>query len=187
MTRKFMQIKEGYMSRLGVLGLLFVGLSVPPAVADHWIAVGSFKNRDAAEKGLLQATAKTSESLSVVASESSAGIYYRVSAGPYATLVDAKRALPDVLDAGLSGAWIWQLKSFASVANAERSEPIRARLSSALADIDGLDFPELDETVLPRRSRAVSSMRTNSSPTEVQDAPQEAPPGYQLHRLRRNN
>ena len=187
MVRKLMQIKGRLMSRLGVLGLLFAGLSVPSAVADHWIAVGSFKNRDAAEKGLLQARAKTSESLSVVASESTAGINYRVSAGPYVTLGDAKRALPDVLDAGLSGAWIWQIKTFASVANAERSEPTRARLSSALADIDGVDFSELDETVLPRRSRAVSSMRTNSLPTEVQDAPEQAPPGYQLHRLRRNN
>ena len=187
MARKFMQIKGRLMSRLGLLALLFSALSVQTAVADHWIAVGSFKNRDAAEKALLQATAKTAEPLSVVASESSTGINYRVSVGPYATLGDAKRALPDVLDAGLSGAWIWQLKSFASVANAGRSEPTRESLSSALADIDGLDFPELDETVLPRRSRAVSPVRTNSLPTEVQDAPEQAPPGYQLHRLRRNN
>ena len=101
------------MSRIIALGwvLVFASHSV---MADHWISVGSFKNRDMAEKGLLQAQAKTSEPLSVVASSSNAGINYRVSAGPYATRADAKRVLPLLSGAGLSGAWIWQLKQFAS-------------------------------------------------------------------------
>ena len=45
------------MSRIIALGwvLVFASHSV---MADHWISVGSFKNRDMAEKGLLQAKQK---------------------------------------------------------------------------------------------------------------------------------
>ena len=175
------------MSRLSMLGLLFSALSVQTVFADHWISVGSYKNRDAAEKGLLQARTKTSQPLSVVASEHSTGINYRVSAGPYATLGDAKKALPEVLDSGRSDAWIWQLKSFASVPNSGAQPLRRTELSSALADIDRLNFPAMDATLLPQRSSAIGSMGTSLSSAEVEDTSQQAPPGYQLHRLLRDN
>ena len=113
------------MSRLGILGLLFVAVFAQPALADHWIAVGSFKDRDTAEKGLLQARAKTPEMLSVVASESASGINYRVSAGPYATVAEARQVLPSLREAGLSGAWIWQLERFANDPIAPLKFPLR--------------------------------------------------------------
>jgi hypothetical protein len=38
-----------------------------------------------------------------------------------------------------------------------------------------------------RESRALESMGSGSAQSDVQDAPQQAPPGYQLNRLRRDN
>jgi hypothetical protein len=175
------------MLRSGIFGLLFLVGYVQPALADHWIAVASFKNRDTAEKGLLQTRTKTSEVLAVVATPSASGINYRVSAGPYATLGEAKRALPRLHEAGLSGAWIWKLERFANDASEVRQPPTQTRLSSAFADIDDLDFVDLDRVALMRESRALESMGSGSAQSDVQDAPQQAPPGYQLNRLRRDN
>lgn len=175
------------MLRLGVVGLLLVAAYAQPALADYWIAVGSFKNRDTAEKGLLQARAKTSETLSVVASESSSGINYRVAAGPYGTLGEAKQVLPRLQEAGLSGAWIWQLKRFASVPNGVQIPLTQTRLSVALADIEPMDFAEVDEAAELRESRNVDSQGTKSGQISIEDVPQQAPPGYKLHRLRRDN
>ena len=76
------------MARIIAFGWIVIFAS-HSALADHWISVGSFKNRDMAEN-LLQAQAKTTEPLSVVASSNNAGINYRVSAGPYATRAAAK-------------------------------------------------------------------------------------------------
>lgn len=179
--------KRGLMLRSGIFGLLFLVVYAQPALADHWIAVGSFNNRDTAEKGLLQTRAKTSEALTVVASPSASGINYRVSAGPYATLGEAKRALPRLQGAGLSGAWIWKLERFASDASEVRQAPTQTRLSSAFAEIDDLDFVDLDQVALMREARALESRGSGSAQSDVQDAPQQAPPGYQLNRLRRNN
>ena len=174
------------MSRITAIGLVLL-LGSHSAAADHWISVGSFKNRDMAEKGLLQAQAKTSEPLSVVASESNAGINYRVSAGPYVTAADAKRVRPVLLRAGLSGAWIWQLKQFASASPSPGAKS-RQEVGSGLnmADLDLLNFPELDEAVIARDARAAQSMRVERAKPVADDIPEQAPPGYQLHRLRRN-
>ena len=175
------------MSRLGVFGLLLVAVSAQPTFADHWIAVGSFKDRGSAEKGLLQARAKTSEMLSVVASESASGINYRVSAGPYATVGEARQVLPRLRQAGLSGAWIWQLKRFASDSTAAPQVPSRGGLSAALADIERMDFAGLDDVAVLRESRNADSEGTQSGQISIEDVPQQAPPGYKLHRLRRDN
>ena len=174
------------MSRIIALGwvLVFASHSV---MADHWISVGSFKNRDMAEKGLLQAQTKTSEPLSVVASSSNAGINYRVSAGPYATRADAKRVLPLLSGAGLSGAWIWQLKQFASSqdSNVMRSQTDMST-SNSMMNLDLLNLPELDDAVLAREARAAESMRAEVKQPVAEELAEQAPPGYQLHRLRRD-
>lgn len=175
------------MSRLGILGLLFVAVYAQPTLADHWIAVGSFKDRDTAEKGLLQARAKTPEMLSVVASESAFGINYRVSAGPYATVAEARQVLPSLRQAGLSGAWIWQLERFANDPTASPQVPSQSRLSAALADMERMDFVGLDDVAVLRELRNADSEDTKSGQIGMDDVPQQAPPGYKLHRLRRDN
>ena len=175
------------MSRLGVLGLLLVAVYAQPTLADHWIAVGSFKNRDTAEKGLLQARAKTSEMLSVVASESASGINYRVSAGPYTTVDEAKQVLPRLRQTGLSGAWIWQLKRFANNPTAAPQVRSQSGMSAALANIEPMVFAELDDVAVLRESRNVDAQGTKSGQISIDDVPQQAPPGYKLHRLRRDN
>ena len=173
------------MSRMITLGLMLV-FGSQAALADHWISVGSFKNRDMAEKGLVQAQAKTSEPLSVVASDSSAGINYRVSAGPYATIADAKRVLPVLSRAGLSGAWIWRLKRFVSNP-ADSVAPATSQTASSRSATDfDFTFPELNDVVLERELRAAESMRAERPQPTVDEVPEQAPPGYQLHRLRRD-
>lgn len=165
-----------------ILGIASIG-----ANADHWISVGSFKNRDMAEQGLLQAQAKTAEPLSVVASNGKAGINYRVSAGPYATKAEANRVLPTLTQAGLSGAWIWRLQEFASAAtNTPASAPRSSALSRGTAVLDSFEFPELDEAVFARETRAAESMRAQTKPSTDEEISEQAPPGYQLHRLRRD-
>lgn len=173
------------MARIIAFGWIVIFAS-HSALADHWISVGSFKNRDMAEKGLLQAQAKTTEPLSVVASSSNnAGINYRVSAGPYATRAAAKNALLILSSAGFSGAWIWELKQFASPQdNDALSAQAGMNASDRVLDLELLSLPEFDDAVLAREARAAESMRAAKQPA-TDELAEQAPPGYQLHRLRR--
>ena len=47
-----------------------------------------------------------------------------------------------------------------------------------------LSLPEFDDAVLAREARAAESMRAAKQPT-TDELAEQAPPGYQLHRLRR--
>lgn len=174
------------MSRIIAFGWI-LGIASIGANADHWISVGSFKNRDMAEQGLVQAQAKTAETLSVVASDGKTGINYRISAGPYATRAEASRVLPILAQAGLSGAWIWRMQGYASAATSIPAPTPRSttppRGNSAL---DSFEFPELDEAVFTRETRAAESMRAQAKPSMSEEISERAPPGYQLHRLRRD-
>ena len=148
------------MARIIAFGWIVIFAS-HSALADHWISVGSFKNRDMAEKGLLQAQAKTTEPLSVVASSSNnAGINYRVSAGPYATRAAAKNILPILSRAGFSGTWIWELKQFASPKdNNALSAQAGMNASDRVLDLELLSLPEFDDAVLARDGPSESGVR----------------------------
>ena len=64
----------------------------PTLAADYWISIGSFKDRGAAEQGLIDARKRSSQNIAVVAQPSEGGIRYRVSAGPFTTKNEAQSA-----------------------------------------------------------------------------------------------
>ena len=84
----------------------------PTLAADYWISIGSFKDRGAAEQGLIDARKRSSQNIAVVAQPSEDGIRYRVSAGPFTTKNEAQSALTRIKEDGFGGAWVWQLKEY---------------------------------------------------------------------------
>ncbi|MED5341293.1 MAG: hypothetical protein VYD60_07285, partial [Pseudomonadota bacterium] len=103
----------------------------------------------------------------------------------YATRAAAKNALPILSRAGFSGAWIWELKQFALPQdNNALSAQAGMDASDRVLDLELLSLPEFDDAVLAREARAAESMRAAKQPT-TDELAEQAPPGYQLHRLRR--
>ena len=58
--------------------------------------------------------------------------------------------------------------------------------SNSMMNLNLLNLPELDDAVLAREARAAESMRAEVKQPVAEELAEQAPPGYQLHRLRRD-
>lgn len=89
--------------------LLFLfGVFAPViAAAEYWISVASFKNRDSAELALVNAQVKSEQAFAVYGARTDKGFFFRVMAGPYLTISEAKRAQQTLASNGLNAGWIW--------------------------------------------------------------------------------
>ena len=73
--------------------LILFGVFAPViAAAEYWISVASFKNRDSAELALVNAQVKSEQAFAVYGARTDKGFFFRVMAGPYLTISEAKRA-----------------------------------------------------------------------------------------------
>ena len=88
--------------------LFLLGVFAPViAVAEYWISVASFKNRDSAESALVDAQALSKQPFSVYGVRTDKGYFFRVIAGPYLTQGEAKAVQQTMSSRGLNGGWIW--------------------------------------------------------------------------------
>ena len=151
----------------------------PTLAADYWISIGSFKDRGAAEQGLIDARKRSSQNIAVVAQPSEDGIRYRVSAGPFTTKNEAQSALTQIKEDGFGGAWVWQLKEYVG-GDASSSLLNPSEEYIGLAD---MIFDNLPETSTEPANSEIPGVSISVRSMEVP----KAPPGYQLNKLRRDN
>ena len=151
----------------------------PTLAADYWISIGSFKDRGAAEQGLIDARKRSSQNIAVVAQPSEDGIRYRVSAGPFTTKNEAQSALKQIKEDGFGGAWVWQLKEY--VGGGASSAVLNP--SEEYVGLADMIFDNLPETSTKPVNSEIPGVSISIKSMEVP----KAPPGYQLNKLRRDN
>ncbi len=159
--------------------LLFIFFAGPALSADYWISIGSFKDRGAAEQGLIDARKRSSQNIAVVAQPSEDGIRYRVSAGPFTTKSEAQSALTQIKEDGFGGAWVWQLKEYVG---GEASSSL-LNTSEEYFGLADMIFDNLPETSTKPVNSEIPGVSISVKSLEVP----KAPPGYQLNKLRRDN
>ena len=159
--------------------LFCIFIAGPALAADYWISIGSFRDRGAAEQGLLDARKRSSQTIAVVAQPSEDGILYRVSAGPFTTKNEAQSALGRIKDEGFGGAWVWQLEEYVG-GDASSSLLNPSEEYVGLAD---MIFDSLPENSIKPANSQMPGISISVKSLEVP----KAPPGYQLNKLRRDN
>ena len=159
--------------------LFCIFIAGPTLAADYWISIGSFKDRGAAEQGLIDARKRSSQSIAVVAQPSEDGIRYRVSAGPFTTKNEAQSALTQIKEDGFGGAWVWQLKEYVG---GDASSSL-LNLSEEYVGLADMIFDNLPETPTKPANSEIPGISISVNSMEVP----KAPPGYQLNKLRRDN
>ena len=185
--------------------LLLFGVFAPViAAAEYWISVASFKNRDSAESALVNAQVKSEQAFAVYGARTDKGYFFRVMAGPYPTIREAKRAQQSLSSNGLNAGWIWgdgPQSSSPGVSNLnEASSLSEAQLPGGLSGFetsssdsewdrdwndewdDEFDFDEnldfgTEDTLTPENSAPIQKALP-----QIQET---APEGYQLNKLRR--
>ncbi len=163
-----------------ILTLLFcIFISGPTLAADYWISVGSFKDRGAAEQGLIDARKRSSQNIAVVAQPSEDGIRYRVSAGPFTTKNEAQSALTRIKEDGFGEAWVWQLREYVG---GDASSSL-SNLPEEYVGLADMIFDSLPESSTGPANSEIPGVSISIKSMEVP----KAPPGYQLNKLRRDN
>ena len=189
-------------------------LLLAPAVAAQdggtWVSLGSYGSPEAAERARGAASEQLSDPVGVASVETGAGVRYRVVAGPFPNRRAAVERMPELQASGYADAWIIQSALVAVPAGLEATavaSVTEAALPAGDADLlalddydladfdlDGelpitdllgleeLDLPELDLGDLPGLTAPVERDPA-IKPTE--EPAFEAPPQYQLHKLKR--
>ena len=157
----------------------FIFIAVPTLAGDYWISIGSFKDRGAAEQGLIDARNRSSQNIAVVAQPTEDGIRYRVSAGPFTTKNEAQSALTQIKEEGFAEAWVWQLKQYVG---GDASSSL-SNLSEEYVGLADMIFDSIPETSTKPVNSEIPGVSISVKSMEVP----KAPPGYQLNKLRRDN
>ena len=115
---------------------------------DVWVSLGSFRTVDAAESARAAASRVLLDAIHVAPAETSAGVVYRVVAGPFADRRAALARVPDIHANGFADAWVVPSAQVAplrtAAVEAETVMPAPAADDLALDDYD-LDGYELDD------------------------------------------
>jgi len=142
--------------------------------------VGSYQNLINAEISQRDASSLLPESFSITQANTDKGFFYRVVAGPYLTREIADHMMNEARRGGFSGAWVLAtevgLASSSLLGSEESSDEFEFSLPDEIPDYESPslpDFPDSDRPVPEERS----------SEHELKD---EAPEGYNLHRLYRD-
>ena len=158
-----------------ILTLLFcIFISGPTLAADYWISIGSFKDRGAAEQGLIDARKRSSQNIAVVAQPSEDGIRYRVSAGPFTTKNEAQSALTRIKEDGFGEAWVWQLREYVG---GDASSSL-SNLPEEYVGLADMIFDSLPESSTEPANSEIPGVSISIKSMEVP----KAPPGYQLNK-----
>lgn len=148
------------------------------AFAEYWVAIASFKNRDGAESAMVSADRQSAEAFKVHGVNTSKGYFFRVAAGPYATSQQAQDARGLLEAAGIGAGWVWQ-SATTSMVDAPSVEA-----ESLGVDQDFGTGPDTDYDY--DFGDALESEIIDSPNNALPEAPNTAPPGYRLNKLRRD-
>ena len=147
-----------------------------------WVSVASFNEAAAAETTAANVSGTLGEPMSVSGVETGAGYFYRVLAGPYVDRAQAQAVAERADLAGFTGAWVIP----------DSTGSIQASLVGGGADPYAVqDLGEFDESDTYGVSEYTSAY-TPPPEAERTDQPErqmveEPPPGYRLHKLRRDD
>lgn len=163
------------------LGLLaFLLASAAQADVEYWVSVASHKSFAAAEAAKQDASARLPETFSIKEADTGIGFYYRVVAGPYLSKEIADHMVGEAKRIGFDQAWVLMTESLSASASDYRPNPDSATESypaavprSSLQPVEPTDIPGFNAPDRPERDHGHNLI-------------DEAPPGYQLHRLNRD-
>ena len=170
------------MKWMGFALLAVVLLATQAQAADqYWVAVASFSSEEAAQTGAQRLGRTLAEPLSVHGSQTGVGYRYRVLAGPYADRPAAVAAVEQARAAGVLDAW-----AFADRDGAVQATPVAV---TAYEDSAGTSlYGENDEYEPLQETQTYPTWQQQTAERSEADRKlvEEPPPGYRLHRLRRD-
>lgn len=159
-------------------------LPVASLAQQYWLTVGSYQSIETAEKARAQAAANLIDAFAVMGAQTDRGYFYRVVSGPFMTRALADERRTSAREQGYPQAWIWidATASFTplpgdaddSAMDFETSQRAYSTYDYGTA-VDSL-YADDGET------RAAALIDKRSTPPVLVD---EAPPGYQLNKMRR--
>ena len=154
-------------------------------MAEYWVSIASFKNRDSAESALVNAQKQIEESLKVLGASTEKGYFFRVVAGPYGTQIQARGAQSLLGVAGLNRGWIWQAEAAGTAVRGIKSVTESTDFESLEFDRDwGTDlYDEQDLDFDPEGLVLPETVEPVQDP--LPEIPDTAPKGYQLNKLQR--
>jgi hypothetical protein len=161
----------------------------PLTYADYWVSVASFQSRDNAEAGFLKAQSSSSENFAVIASETASGFFYRIAAGPYGSLAEAKDPMLILRQLGYRSAWIWQGQSEAAARMGDGTQSFVDEQYSVDRFIQQDDDFFSDDDFFDDDLDVLFSDSADAADEIVTDLPDQlapAPVDYQLNKLRRD-
>ena len=182
--------------KLRHLFLFLLGVSAPViSVAEYWVSVASFKNRDSAESALVSAQAQSEQPFSVFGARTDKGYFFRVIAGPYLSRSEAKTAQRVMASEGLSGGWIWGVGATGTdpkPSNVEGGRDLRGtqnrgdsgEVDFSVSEDDWSNEFDFDES-LDFGPQDPLLPKAKSSQELLPQIQQTVPEGYQLNKLRR--
>ena len=155
------------------------------AMAEYWVSIASFKNRDGAEAALVNAQRQFDESLKVQGAGTEKGYFFRIVAGPYATQSQAEDAQDLLGLAGLNRGWVWQDQGAGVAAEGSRAFDGPIDFERLELDRDWREDPILEEgfDFSPEDSLLPQNIEPARDP--LPEVPDTAPKGYQLNKLQR--
>lgn len=178
---------------LGLLVLLSAG--VCQAAAEYWVAVGSYRNLDTAESARTQATVQLPESFSVAQVEIDSGLWYRVLAGPYLTREIADHIRTEAMRSGFDSAWILATEAGVVGEGDYGLSGLSAADDYSLEEYSS-DLPPLEDFETDQERYSVPASEPADIPgfnapvrpdhTQEHQLIEEAPEGYRLHQLNRD-
>lgn len=169
----------------GLILFLLSAFAPVVAMAEYWVSIASFKNRDSAESALVNAQKQIEESLKVLGASTEKGYFFRVVAGPYGTQIQARGAQSLLGVAGLNRGWIWQAEAAGTAVRGIKSVTESTDFESLEFDRDwGTDlYDEQDLDFDPEGLVLPETVEPVQDP--LPEIPDTAPKGYQLNKLQR--
>ncbi len=170
-----------------LLGLVWIALLPRVAVAEqaYFVSIASFRHLDDAYTSLEAAAAKFLYPIEIMQVETPNGAFQRLYLGPFKTRKKAEEVLDETRIQGYDDAWMYRgpVEAGTDVEFGQAVEPVFTidGLLSDDAAVPGQASPGAPGA--PARSE---SNREAPQPVEVPEMETEAPPGYGLHRLRRD-
>ena len=162
----------------------FLALSGASAWAvDHWVAVGSYSSEESALAARTDAQAQLGEPAVVAGSDTGTGYFHRVLAGPYADATQAAEVKERAQLMGFAGAWVLA-DADGRIAGSALTSGYDLDLDDSLgwepSSADGRDDADYD---LPDEGYGSDGPIEGA---EERTMVEEPPPGYRLHKLRRD-
>jgi hypothetical protein len=171
------------------IGLLVLLLAVQVrAEAEYWVVVGSYQNLTYAEEALGQAVQALDASFSMSTVDTAGGRFFRVTGGPYLSREIGEHMIEESRQAGFSSPWLLVTQRDDLLAPSYGSGLSEFDFESPLPDLEEYDIESQQLRVPAVEPADIPGFNAPERPEREQDHQliDEAPDGYELHRLNRD-